>query len=354
MVTHPTTTPPNIVIQLVLGPIAGSARDAFKGAADRWIEVEDVIHRSTHADGVSPFSEQFLRGMAEPELGHWHVLARVNGRVSGVAAVDPRAAAVEMAVHPHVRRMGIGSSLVRAVRAHAAASGVGSPRNIYTGSLGLLWWAHGDIPAAQKAAAFGGATPARELLVMDMGRDAIAQAVDALGGPETVQDFGSEVTILNYVESAERFGADFVDKAWLAVNNEAFHWHPEQGHWSPERLNFARATEWYDPEGVLFMWCSNSIAANTPRLMGFHWTKLRTETFGDLRRIVGEVYVIGLADAARGRGWGRALTAEGVRYLASRGAEAVELYVEANNAPAIKAYEALGFSVSERHTAYRV
>jgi mycothiol synthase len=58
----------------------------------------------------------------------------------------------------------------------------------------------------------------------------------------------------------------------------------------------------------------------------------------------GEVYVIGVDPDAQGGGLGRLLTAAGLRYLRDTGCPRVMLYVEADNAAAIKVYQRLGFA----------
>ena len=69
---------------------------------------------------------------------------------------------------------------------------------------------------------------------------------------------------------------------------------------------------------------------------------------------VGEVYMVGVDPAAQGRGLGRALTAVGHQLSARRLADAAEptvmLYVESDNAAAVRTYRALGFHrVQRRH-----
>ena len=144
--------PCDIITQLVLGPVSPRVRNARQASADRWMEIETILHESTRHDGVAPFSEQFLRGMEEPDLNHWHALVRVDGHVRGIAAVDPSGPAVELAVHPSYRRGGLATALQRAVRAHASSLGLGDERDIHTNGIGLTWWAHGDLPPARAAA----------------------------------------------------------------------------------------------------------------------------------------------------------------------------------------------------------
>ena len=59
---------------------------------------------------------------------------------------------------------------------------------------------------------------------------------------------------------------------------------------------------------------------------------------------LGEVYVLGVDPAARGLQLGRALTLAGLRHLYDRGLRTVLLYIEADNEPALRLYEALGFT----------
>ena len=68
----------------------------------------------------------------------------------------------------------------------------------------------------------------------------------------------------------------------------------------------------------------------------------------------GEVYVVGVDPAAQGRGLGRLLTLIGIEHLARRlGPDsAVMLYVESDNAAAVRTYQGLGFTIASVDTAY--
>ncbi|GAC1402682.1 MAG: hypothetical protein NVSMB60_19370 [Mycobacterium sp.] len=134
------------------------------------------------------------------------------------------------------------------------------------------------------------------------------------------------------------------DAELLRVNNAAFARHPEQGGWTEADVAERRGEPWFDPAG-LFM----AFDEATDKLLGFHWTKLHTETLG-------EVYVVGVEPAAQGRGLGAALTLAGLHHLAealSRSDKStVMLYVEGENAAAVKTYRRLGFDVFSVDVAY--
>ena len=56
------------------------------------------------------------------------------------------------------------------------------------------------------------------------------------------------------------------------------------------------------------------------------------------------MYVVGVVPQAQGRGLGRLLTVLGIRHLQRQGVDAVMLYVDAENTPAVNLYRALGFT----------
>ncbi|HTM84866.1 MAG TPA: mycothiol synthase, partial [Mycobacterium sp.] len=150
------------------------------------------------------------------------------------------------------------------------------------------------------------------------------------------------------------------DAEVLRVNNAAFAWHPEQGGWTPADLAEQMSQPWFDPAGLFLAFDSSGAAAGADTgeadtLLGFHWTKIHQDQPG-----LGEVYIVGVDPAARGRGLGALLTAVGVASLAERlaggdpadGDPTVLLYVEADNTAAVRTYQRLGFEVSVIDTAY--
>ncbi|HYF46636.1 MAG TPA: mycothiol synthase [Acidimicrobiales bacterium] len=183
------------------------------------------------------------------------------------------------------------------------------------------WWVHGARPEHRDLAAALGLAPVRSLFQMRR--------------PLPLEETTDLVT------RPYRPGVD--DEAWLAVNNRAFAWHPDQGGWTAAVLAGRRAEPWFDPEGFL-------LHERDGRLAGFCWTKVHPAT--DVDPPLGEIYVIAVDPDFVGLGLGRALTVAGLQHLAGRGLEVGMLYVESDNAPAVGLYEALGFHVHQTDTAF--
>ncbi|MBS1837580.1 MAG: mycothiol synthase [Actinobacteria bacterium] len=136
------------------------------------------------------------------------------------------------------------------------------------------------------------------------------------------------------------------DDAWLAVNNRAFRWHPDQGGWDRARLDARLAESWVRTEGFLL----HDGPAGT--VDGFCWTREHPATPGGADPAMGEIFVIAADPSTVGSGLGRSLTVAGLDHLSARGLELAMLYVEAVNTPAVRLYERLGFVVHHSNAAY--
>ena len=131
------------------------------------------------------------------------------------------------------------------------------------------------------------------------------------------------------------------DAAFLAVNNRAFAWHPDQGGWTETELAERMAEPWFDPSGFL-------LHERDGRLAGFCWTKVHPATADDPE--LGEIFVIAVDPDFHGTGLGRALTLAGLHHMASAGVRTGMLHVEGTNVAARHLYDDLGF---EQHSAHR-
>jgi len=130
--------------------------------------------------------------------------------------------------------------------------------------------------------------------------------------------------------------------AFLAVNNAAFEWHPEQGDMMVEDLESRQSERWYEPGGFLLHEVDGEVA-------GFCWTKVHD----DESPALGEIYAIAVHPDHHGKGLGRALTLAGLAHLSGRGLRHAILYVESDNRPARRMYEGLGFDREFTNRAYQ-
>ena len=132
------------------------------------------------------------------------------------------------------------------------------------------------------------------------------------------------------------------DDAWLAVNNRAFAWHPEQSGMSRERFDAIAGEPWFEPEGL-------RLFERDGELLGFCWTTVHD----DAEPVLGEIYVIAVDPSAHGQGLGGPMTRAGLDHLSSKGFTVGMLYVESDNLPANRTYERIGFFRHHTDRAYR-
>ncbi len=140
-------------------------------------------------------------------------------------------------------------------------------------------------------------------------------------------------------------GGDDVE-AWLRANNRAFAHHADQGRENVDTLRERLDVEWTDPSGFLVA----DDADRPGELAGFCWTKIHPATGDD--PTLGEIYVISVDPSHRGEGLGPTLVLAGLDHLASRGLETAMLYVDADNDPARRLYDSLGFVTHHRRRVY--
>jgi mycothiol synthase len=285
-------------------------------------QVAELVTVATEFDGVAPVGEQVLRELAHQRTGHLLVTGRhpggggqtIIGYLNLAPPQEDTFGMAELVVHPQARRHGIGAGMIRAVLTKTAG------RNRF--------WAHGTLESARATASALGLVPVRELIQLRRSLHGIAESAVPDG-----------VRIRTYAGSAD-------DAELLRVNNAAFAAHPEQGGWTAADLAERSAERWFDPEGLFL-----AFDERTDALLGFHWTKVHPEQPG-----LGEVYIVGVDPSAQGSGLGGLLTSVGVAFLARRLAGAahptVMLYVESDNAAALRTYRRLGFVQHSVDTAY--
>jgi mycothiol synthase len=278
--------------------------------------VQELLDVAAVADGHRPLGEhQWLdlvqggregfAGLVAWEPGHDHPV--------GYAQVSrgPTSWALEFIVDPHHRVPGntIGEDLVKAALDIVSQEGGGH----------VHLWVNKPTPEHDRIAEATGLVRGRDLY--QMRRSLPADEPWSL------------------VTRPFRTGLD--DEAWLAVNNRAFQWHPEQGGWDLATLKARQAEPWFDSDGFL-------LHEENGRLAGFCWTKVHADNDPPL----GEIYVVAVDPDWQGTGLGRKLVLAGLDHLARQGLTIGMLYVDASNKPAIKLYIDLGFEIDHIDRAY--
>jgi mycothiol synthase len=275
-------------------------------------EINGVLRLVGNADAVDhkpALNEAGLLRLRRPHPTTQHLLVSEGDELVGYAQLESGTewSGGQLVVSPDHRRTGVGTMLLQ--------------RLIMESPSPLRVWAMGDTPAAEALAAAAGMTRQRELLIMERRLD------DEL--PEPVVPAG--VQIRTFVPGQD-------EQEWLCVNAAAFAHHPEQALIDSDDLADRMAEPWFDAAGFF-------VATINDTMVGFHWTKQHQDQLG-------EVYVLGIAPSAAGRGLGKALLLTGLRSLQQRGSTRVELYVEADHRVAIELYLSYGFVTVSRDVMY--
>jgi mycothiol synthase len=277
-----------------------------------------LLARCEQADGHPALAEPQRAAAAREDLGDEgaQALLAYEGRsLVGCAIITPAidgATALHVAVDPDHRDEPIQTDLLRAALVH-------------THGTVRLWLMQATERDDVEAAGLG-FEPERDLLQMRVPLPLPAETV-ASARPVTTRAF--------------RPGED--DEAWLAINNQAFAGHPEQGGWTLDDLRERIGADWFDPEGFLM--------ADSPDgsgLIGSCWTKVHREN----DPILGEIYVISVDPARHSQGWGKALTVAGLQWMAERGVTVGMLYTTSTNTAAVALYESLGFTTDHVDRSY--
>ncbi|HET9559049.1 MAG TPA: mycothiol synthase [Actinomycetota bacterium] len=279
-------------------------------------EVSGLLSAAERADGHRPLADHAwldlveggrpgFAGLVAWEPGHPHPVAYAQ------VSRGNNSWGLELVVDPHHRyeMATIGPELLDAAVGVISEEGGGH----------VHWWVFEPTTAHEALARSAGLAPGRMLHQMRRPLPA-EQTTDLVTRPFEV-------------------GAD--EGSWLEVNNRAFHRHPEQGGWDLDTLAAREKEPWFDPAGFL-------LHDRDSRLAGFCWTKIHDEH----DPVLGEIYVIAVDPDFHGLGLGRALTLAGLQHLTTRGVPVGMLYVDADNPPAMKLYDSLGFTVHRTDQAF--
>jgi len=271
-------------------------------------QVTDLASRVADFDHVEPLNEASLlalRDGVEPRVDIRFETPDGQLIAFAFAAGD---APVEVMIDPRFRRGGFGTRMVTSAMSEGETA----------------FWAHGGLPGAAQIAAKTGLVAERTLLIL---RKKLDSPIESVNLPD-------DVTLRTFRPGDE--------DAIVVVNGRAFADHPEQGAMDRADLDRRMNSGWFDPEGLF-------VAERGDRIVGFHWTKIETDSAGER---LGEVYVVGIDPDAQGGGLGKALTARGLRHLQEAGVPAVILYVEGDNDPALALYRGLGFEDFKKDVLY--
>lgn len=280
-----------------------------------------LLERATRHDGVSPLDEAGRFALHRADAHHLLILGEdEEGDADGPAAIGYAGiladGTIQGMVDPAHRRRGHGTALLEAALAARPDGGV---------------WSHGALESALGFLTGRGLHETRRLLTLhrELGGDRPLAAVPPFRG--------EGISLVTF--EAERDAED-----WVAVNAAAFADHPEQGALRREDLDARIAEPWFSARDLL-------LARSEEGLLGFVWIKREPAPEGardgtEQERPLPEIYAVGTAPSAQGRGIAATLLATALHRLQEDAERGVELYVEAENTAALALYERWGFEVS--------
>jgi mycothiol synthase len=258
--------------------------DSARSVPD-WLS--SLAERAREFDGQPPFSDQ---AVVDFRAGDRELVA-----IDEIAAALASPSEAEFVVDPDARGRGHGTALLE--------------RLISRSPAGLLLWAHGDHPAARALAAGHGLEPVRELLHLVAEVPALPQG-DPAG--RRIDPF--------------RVGTD--EDEWVALNAVIFAGHPEQGSVSRADVEQLEAEPWFRADDFL-------VLRDDGAMIGYCWLKVEGGR--------GEFYVVGVHPSRQGERLGSLLFEAGLDRMRERGIRLAHLYVEGDNAPALRLYRSRGF-----------
>jgi mycothiol synthase len=272
--------------------------------------VRDVMEASYEVDHFPGFSRSdiersLVRLVPDPE---GTVVALEDERVVGYCTPVHD----DLTVHPAFRRRGHGRRLIP-----AALDLVGR-----RGRSELQLYVAQHLPASVTFAEAMGMRYRSSLWLFSLAAD----------HPVPEPHFPDDVAIRSW-EPAVDTDLD----AWVDFMHAAFEGHPTEMSFSPTVIAHIHEASDFDPSTVAIV-----SAIDRPEVP-IAFARLEMGAAEDGGQPVGDVGLIGVLPAWRGRGLGRALLRWGVAELRRRGAGRIELSVEAANERATTLYRAHGF-----------
>jgi len=163
-------------------------------------------------------------------------------------------------------------------------------------------------------------------------------AVSLAASPSDWDDDADEDALSIAIRSCD--GSEDDIAGVVAVLAAAYHGTAEAG-WDRAQFDQHAAAEWFDSRDLLVAIRTSDSGdgqVGEEQVVGVHWTKRRSAT-------VGEVYNLAVDPEVAGRGLGRRLLFAGISHLQHRGCDAVMLWVDLSNQPAVRLYEDAGFGL---------
>ncbi|HWU46049.1 MAG TPA: mycothiol synthase [Humibacter sp.] len=284
-------------------------------------ELLGVADDARAADGADPFNEQARLDVAAGRRDAVLILTDTTSRHpdATVGAAILGSGEFDLVIDPARRGEGFGGATLKA---------------LLPGLMGeVTAWSHGDHPAARVLASRTGFQRVRTLLQLWRPLSGGEEESDDSAAAAAESGAGNGIRIQPF-----RSGAD--DTEWVALNATVFATHPEQGAVTIGDLHDRMAEDWFDADDFLVARDASG------RMVGYNWLKLEepVPAADAPTEREGEIYVIGVDAASAGRGLGRSLMHAGLQRLRERGCTIATLYVEGDNAPALRLYRSLGFA----------
>jgi mycothiol synthase len=289
-----------------------------------------LVAEARAADGHKPIDEHALAELKAGgrEMPHAAFVARIGDELVGYAHVSYRDTGngwrFEFVTRPSHRGQGIASNLVRHVFDHVAWDGGGTLH---------AWQPDHPSQARSRLIEHFGMRPTRRLHQMHA-----LLPIDRTPMPAGV--------------TVRAFTAEDED-TWLALHNEVFAEHPDASGWRTIDLAWRMREPWFDPNGF-------RLAFDEHGLAGYNWVKLHEhegashDESDPETKVVGEIYMLGIAPRARRTGLSRAISTEGLAWAHEHGATRAMLYVDESNRTAHALYEGLGFTTTHVDVCFEV